>query len=73
MTDEHVIVCLGEFIDEFPNYEWLEDRDGFSRYSNGLEEGTEYESAWFCQDCELIGHPFDGCENCQQEVANYSY
>lgn len=57
------VECFGQFIDEFPDHSWLESRDGFSRYSNGLEEGSEYESAWFCDDCELIGHPDEGCSD----------
>lgn len=53
-----VITNFSEFEDAFPEHEFLESRNGCTRYSNGEEEGSEYESAWFNDDTEeLVSSP----------------
>ncbi|MCG5512825.1 hypothetical protein [Ectothiorhodospira shaposhnikovii] len=49
-------------IDDISNVEgrtFLEERDGFERWSVGEEE-----SYWFCLECGEEGHPDDGCLSC---------
>jgi len=41
------IATLDEFMDTYPESGLLEVIDGYSRYTDGLEEGSEHESMWF--------------------------
>lgn len=53
-----VIKTLTEFQEAFPEYSFLESMNGCTRYSNGEEPDSEYESAWFDDDTEkLVGMP----------------
>jgi len=51
------ITCLDEFKEAFPNHSVLEEREGFTRYSNGESENSSYESAWFNDEGELVNNP----------------
>lgn len=44
-------ITLDEFNERY-DAEYLDAKGpSYIRLSNGLEEGTEHESVWFCQDC----------------------
>lgn len=43
---------LSEFEERYPDSSFLEQTKQAIRLSNGLEEGTEHESVWFCLECE---------------------
>lgn len=49
-----VIKTLSEFQEAFPKWSFLESVNGFTRYSNGEEPDTEYESAWFDDETEEL-------------------
>ena len=46
------ITNLSEFQEAFPNYEFLESRNGCTRYSNGEHPDSDYSSAWFDDETE---------------------
>jgi len=48
------IADLDDFLEAFPDAEWLETIKSFSRYTNGEEEGSAYESAWFNDNTGLM-------------------
>lgn len=48
------IKTLSEFQEAFPNYSFLEGANGFTRYSNGKAPDSNYESAWFDNETELL-------------------
>lgn len=48
------ITNFSEFENEFPKHEYLDNRNGMTLYSNGREEGSEYEVAWFCDETEQL-------------------
>lgn len=53
-----LITNFSEFELAFPNYSFLESRDGYTRYSNGEGENSNYESAWFDNETEeLVSDP----------------
>ncbi|MCG8613969.1 MAG: hypothetical protein MI864_25945 [Pseudomonadales bacterium] len=53
-----IITNFSEFEEAFPNYSFLESLDGCTRYSNGEEPDSEYESAWFDDETEeLVNSP----------------
>ena len=65
------ITNLDEFMENFPEANWLETRRGYDgqeydRYSNGQGEGTVHESVWFCAECDtLVDDPWEeGCPEC---------
>lgn len=60
MTD---IIDLDDFLETYPEAYWLETRAGHIRYANGLGEGSNNESGWFCTECDAItdGHSCDEC------------
>jgi|GEM_PF-6311517 len=49
-----VITNFSEFEEAFPNYSFLESSDGCTRYSNGEDPDSEYESAWFDDETEKL-------------------
>lgn len=49
------VQTLDEFKARFPNAQWLESRDGYSRWSNGEGPDTPMESAWFNNETEKLG------------------
>jgi len=48
------ITNFSEFEEAFPDYSFLESRDGCTRYSNGEGENSKYESAWFNDETEKL-------------------
>ena len=61
------IKTLSEFMNAFPDAEWLESFQGKSRYTNGLGEGSDYESEWFCDRCEsILNDCMDECDECDR-------
>ena len=63
MTD----MTLANFMDAYPDYEFLESYQGKTRYSNGLGEGSDHESEWFCDQCDALipGGCNDYCLDCE--------
>jgi hypothetical protein len=67
------IESLDEFQERFPDAHWLEDRTiqghAYQRWSNGQEEGSSYESTWFCAACGLLVEDIHtvGCADCAAE------
>ena len=53
-------LTLSGFMASYEGASFLEDRRGVTRYSNGLEEGSEHESVWFCDTCETEAEDLDG-------------
>lgn len=54
MTTTMVITNFSEFEEAFPDYSFLENRNGCTRYSNGKGENSEYESVWFDDETEQL-------------------
>ncbi len=52
-----------QFLERFPEAEWLEDWGSFERWSDMQGEGSLTESLWFCKECGAeVDSPLDGCE-----------
>jgi hypothetical protein len=63
-----MVMDIDEFQEIFPDCEFLENNNGCTRLSNGLGEGTDYESAWFCNGCGAeVEDIFEGC-GCDDKV-----
>ena len=66
---------LDQFCIVFPDAHNLEDRGEFERFSNGLGEGSEYESEWFCKNCCMVHYgdlpESDTCEFCGDDQESY--
>ena len=54
-----------EFLQRFPDAEWLEVLNGKERWSDMEGEGSLYESMWFCSDCgDEVSGPHDDDHEC---------
>ena len=53
-----IIKTFSDFERAFPEHSFLESLDGCTRYSNGKDPDSEYDSAWFNDDTEeLVDSP----------------
>ena len=69
-------LTLSTFTERYEGAAFLESSGGATRYTNGLEEGSEHESVWICDTCEHEAENHDGFEwdcACEKEVDKYTF